>query len=96
MCKMYVQEPMSGYIYKETKCGLCVFDCTCSVLFLNNYFSLMGHVCERIPKTVLEAVYGINLPVPGEAEDPNRPPTAGELLSSYGCEICFPIFFNNV
>ncbi|PVD36894.1 hypothetical protein C0Q70_03885 [Pomacea canaliculata] len=53
------------------------------VLFLNN-FSLMGHVCERIPKTVLEAVYGINLPVPGEAEDPNRPPTAGELLSSYG------------
>ncbi|XP_025082986.1 large subunit GTPase 1 homolog isoform X2 [Pomacea canaliculata] len=41
-------------------------------------------VCERIPKTVLEAVYGINLPVPGEAEDPNRPPTAGELLSSYG------------
>ncbi|KAL3862415.1 hypothetical protein ACJMK2_008381 [Sinanodonta woodiana] len=41
-------------------------------------------VCELIPKPVLEDHYGIIIPNPEEGEDPNRPPTAEELLNSYG------------
>ncbi|KAH3822064.1 hypothetical protein DPMN_123833 [Dreissena polymorpha] len=38
----------------------------------------------RLPRWVLETTYGINLPAPGEGEDPHRPPTAYELLNTYG------------
>ncbi|CAI8002907.1 Large subunit GTPase 1 homolog [Geodia barretti] len=41
-------------------------------------------VCHRIPRYVLERVYGIRLPQPSEGEDPSRYPTALELLSAYG------------
>ena len=37
-----------------------------------------------IPREVLEATYGIMLPTPREDEDPRRPPTAHELLATYG------------
>lgn len=40
-------------------------------------------VAERIPRNVLERMYGIQIPLPNEDEDPNRPPTASELLSAY-------------
>lgn len=41
-------------------------------------------LCQRIPRNVLEAVYGINLTAPQEEEDPNRAPLSHELLSAYG------------
>jgi hypothetical protein len=41
-------------------------------------------VCHHIPKDILEEMYGINIPLPLEGEDPNRPPTAYELLNTYG------------
>lgn len=41
-------------------------------------------VCQCIPRHMLENTYGINIPKPDEGEDQNRPPTAQELLNSYG------------
>eukprot|EP00730_Choanoeca_flexa_P012801 TRINITY_DN4633_c0_g1_i1.p1 TRINITY_DN4633_c0_g1~~TRINITY_DN4633_c0_g1_i1.p1 ORF type:complete len:726 (+),score=195.53 TRINITY_DN4633_c0_g1_i1:22-2199(+) len=41
------------------------------------------HVCHTIPRTVLESTYGIRIIKPAEGEDPNRPPTAFELLNAY-------------
>lgn len=43
-------------------------------------------MCQRIPREVLEAVYGVNIEKPREGEDPNRPPHADELLNAYGCK----------
>lgn len=37
-----------------------------------------------MPKYVLEDIYGIMLPVPVEGEDPDRSPTAEEILNAYG------------
>ncbi|KYO34959.1 large subunit GTPase 1-like protein [Alligator mississippiensis] len=41
-------------------------------------------ICQHIPRHVLEAAYGINIIRPREDEDPDRPPTAEELLTAYG------------
>uniref|UniRef100_H9G8S3 Large subunit GTPase 1 homolog n=1 Tax=Anolis carolinensis TaxID=28377 RepID=H9G8S3_ANOCA len=41
-------------------------------------------VCQRIPRSVLEATYGINIVRPREGEEPDRPPTSEELLTAYG------------
>ncbi|XP_063410165.1 large subunit GTPase 1 homolog [Mytilus trossulus] len=41
-------------------------------------------VCHYIPRNIMEEMYGINLPLPGEADDPDRDPTAYELLNTYG------------
>ncbi|KAM4772479.1 large subunit GTPase 1 homolog [Rhinophrynus dorsalis] len=43
--------------------------------------SLIAH---RIPRHVLEAIYGINIIRPREDEDQDRAPTSEELLSAYG------------
>ncbi|KAL7991180.1 hypothetical protein Chor_012835 [Crotalus horridus] len=45
----------------------------------------LPHVCQRIPRPVLEATYGISILRPREDEDPDRPPTSAELLSALGC-----------
>ncbi|XP_033212855.1 large subunit GTPase 1 homolog isoform X1 [Belonocnema kinseyi] len=37
-----------------------------------------------IPRHVIEDTYGIMIPLPIEGEDPDRPPTAEEILNSYG------------
>ncbi|XP_070801469.1 large subunit GTPase 1 homolog isoform X1 [Pituophis catenifer annectens] len=42
-------------------------------------------VCQRIPRPVLEATYGISILRPREDEDPDWTPTAEELLSALGC-----------
>ncbi|XP_064008967.1 large subunit GTPase 1 homolog [Pogoniulus pusillus] len=42
-------------------------------------------VCQHIPRNILEATYGINIIRPREDEDPDRTPTAEELLTAYGC-----------
>lgn len=41
-------------------------------------------LCQRIPRAVLEVVYGITIPPPQEEDDSNRAPFADELLSAYG------------
>uniref|UniRef100_A0A8D0HM36 Large subunit GTPase 1 homolog n=1 Tax=Sphenodon punctatus TaxID=8508 RepID=A0A8D0HM36_SPHPU len=41
-------------------------------------------VCQRVPRRILEATYGINIIRPREDEDPDRQPTAEELLMAYG------------
>jgi len=41
-------------------------------------------VCQRIPRHVLNATYGISLPEPEPHEAPDRPPTPYELLEVYG------------
>nr|XP_054768358.1 large subunit GTPase 1 homolog [Lytechinus pictus] len=40
-------------------------------------------MCQRVPRDVLELTYGINLILPGEGEDQDRPPTALELLNAH-------------
>ena len=47
----------------------------------------LNHLCQRIPRGVLEVVYGINIAAPQEGEDPTRAPYADELLSAYGCKL---------
>nr|XP_027320214.2 large subunit GTPase 1 homolog [Anas platyrhynchos] len=41
-------------------------------------------VCQHIPRNILEATYGISIIRPREDEDPDRKPTAEELLTAYG------------
>lgn len=41
-------------------------------------------LCQRIPRNILEAVYGISIAQPSEEEEPDRAPFADELLSAYG------------
>ncbi|NWI38734.1 LSG1 GTPase, partial [Picathartes gymnocephalus] len=43
-----------------------------------------AYVCQHIPRNILEATYGINIIRPREDEDPDRKPTAEELLMAYG------------
>jgi large subunit GTPase 1 len=50
-------------------------------------------VAQRIPRRVVEVVYGIRIIQPAEGEDPNRKPTASELLSAYACLFLFIFFF---
>lgn len=40
-------------------------------------------VARRVGRCQLESVYGVRLPAPGRQEDPNRPPTAVELLRAF-------------
>ncbi|TFK00923.1 UDP-GlcNAc:betaGal beta-1,3-N-acetylglucosaminyltransferase 9 [Platysternon megacephalum] len=43
-----------------------------------------AHICQHIPRHVLEATYGINIIRPREDEEPDRQPTSEELLTAYG------------
>eukprot|EP01116_Phalansterium_solitarium_P013334 TRINITY_DN30712_c0_g1_i1.p1 TRINITY_DN30712_c0_g1~~TRINITY_DN30712_c0_g1_i1.p1 ORF type:complete len:726 (-),score=289.15 TRINITY_DN30712_c0_g1_i1:389-2566(-) len=47
---------------------------------MRDFRSPVTLVSRRIPRPVLERAYGIVLPDPADHEDPNRPPTAQELL----------------
>jgi large subunit GTPase 1 len=40
-------------------------------------------VANQVPRAVLESTYGFTLPSPKVYENPNRPPTAAELLRAY-------------
>ncbi|XP_023675700.2 large subunit GTPase 1 homolog [Paramormyrops kingsleyae] len=51
---------------------------------MRDHVPAISLVCQTIPRHVLEATYGINIIRPREDEDPERPPTAEELLSAYG------------
>ncbi|XP_052760727.1 large subunit GTPase 1 homolog [Mya arenaria] len=41
-------------------------------------------LCERLPRWMFASTYGIILPTPPEGDDPDRPPTAYEVLNVYG------------
>ncbi|XP_053566180.1 large subunit GTPase 1 homolog [Bombina bombina] len=41
-------------------------------------------IAQRVPRYVLESIYGINIIRPREDEDQERAPTAEELLTTYG------------
>lgn len=51
---------------------------------MRDHLPAISLVCQNIPRAVLEGTYGINIIRPREDEDPDRPPTAEELLSAYG------------
>ncbi|KAL4630735.1 hypothetical protein GN956_G15984 [Arapaima gigas] len=52
--------------------------------FSMHFYSMLQCKIETIPREVLEATYGINIIRPREDEDPERPPSAEELLMAYG------------
>jgi len=41
------------------------------------------YITHRIPRDVLDRIYGIRIIRPSEEDDPNRPPTAWEFLNAY-------------
>ncbi|XP_040897119.1 large subunit GTPase 1 homolog [Toxotes jaculatrix] len=51
---------------------------------MRDHVPAVSHVCQTIPRHVLEGTYGINIIRPREDEDPDRPPTSEELLMAYG------------
>ncbi|NXX87001.1 LSG1 GTPase, partial [Urocolius indicus] len=51
---------------------------------INGCFPSLAYICQHIPRNILEATYGINIIRPREDEDPDRKPTAEELLTAYG------------
>ncbi|KFV75443.1 Large subunit GTPase 1, partial [Dryobates pubescens] len=51
---------------------------------ITRWFPSLAYVCQHIPRNVLEATYGISIIRPREDEDPERKPTAEELLTAYG------------
>ncbi|KAJ7412938.1 Large subunit GTPase 1 like protein [Willisornis vidua] len=54
-------------------------------LKITRSFPSLAYVCQHIPRNILEATYGISIIRPREDEDPDRKPTAEELLTAYGC-----------
>ncbi|XP_076294747.1 nucleostemin 3 [Lasioglossum baleicum] len=69
------------------------FVCTKAEMILNGILpidQMRDHVPSitllgtLIPKHVIEDLYGIMLPLPIEGEDPDRAPTAEEILNAYG------------
>eukprot|EP00850_Spirogloea_muscicola_P020569 SM000220S07048 [mRNA] locus=s220:69483:71828:- [translate_table: standard] len=58
----------------------------CGVLPIDRLTDQTGPVeilCQQIPRTTLETTYGLQLPVPAMHENPDRAPTAAELLKAY-------------
>ncbi|XP_035863217.1 large subunit GTPase 1 homolog isoform X2 [Sander lucioperca] len=51
---------------------------------MRDHVPAVSHICQLIPRHVLEGTYGINIIRPREDEDPDRPPTSEELLMAYG------------
>lgn len=45
-------------------------------------FGPIGLLATRIPRKCFELMYSVMLPPPAEHENPNRPPTAHEVLTS--------------
>lgn len=50
---------------------------------LRDYLSPATLLADRIPRDVIERLYGIQLAKPGFEEDPDRKPTAAEVLSGF-------------
>ncbi len=54
---------------------------------LRDHVPPINLVASRVPRKVLETMYGVTLPKPEETEDQSRPPTSEELLNAIGCEL---------
>ena len=59
----------------------CLLDLETPEMILN-----LRYVCERAGRAAFEGTYHINLPPPEKWEDPDKPPSAYDLLHAYGCE----------
>jgi large subunit GTPase 1 len=62
----------------------CTLECSQDLMQMRDYIGPAEVLVERVPRSVFEATYAFKLPAPGEEEDPNRGPTARELLCAYG------------
>ncbi|KAM7013186.1 large subunit GTPase 1 homolog [Tautogolabrus adspersus] len=51
---------------------------------MRDHVPAISHICQLIPRHVLEGTYGINIIRPREDEDPDRHPTSEEMLMAYG------------
>nr|XP_046248486.1 large subunit GTPase 1 homolog [Scatophagus argus] len=51
---------------------------------MRDHVPAVSLICQTIPRHVLEGTYGINIIRPREDEDPDRHPSAEELLMAYG------------
>uniref|UniRef100_A0A3Q3GNV2 Large subunit GTPase 1 homolog n=1 Tax=Labrus bergylta TaxID=56723 RepID=A0A3Q3GNV2_9LABR len=51
---------------------------------MRDHVPAIAHICQLIPRHVLEGTYGINIIRPREDEDPDRNPTSEEMLMAYG------------
>ncbi|KAI6203206.1 60S ribosomal protein L27 [Aphelenchoides besseyi] len=49
---------------------------------MHDFFSPVQLLCTRVPRSVFEAMYSVILPKPADFEDPNRPVSAHELLTT--------------
>ncbi|XP_072264306.1 large subunit GTPase 1 homolog [Pyxicephalus adspersus] len=51
---------------------------------MRDHIPSISLIAQRVPRYVLEAIYGINIIRPREDEDQDRAPTSEEFLSAYG------------
>uniref|UniRef100_A0A8C4GSW7 Large subunit GTPase 1 homolog n=1 Tax=Dicentrarchus labrax TaxID=13489 RepID=A0A8C4GSW7_DICLA len=51
---------------------------------MRDHVPAICHICQTIPRHVLEGTYGINIIRPREDDDPDRHPTSEEMLMAYG------------
>ncbi|XP_034002613.1 large subunit GTPase 1 homolog [Trematomus bernacchii] len=51
---------------------------------MRDHVPAISHICQAIPRHVLEGIYGFNIIRPREDEDPDRFPSSEELLMAYG------------
>ncbi|WAR13985.1 LSG1-like protein [Mya arenaria] len=60
--------------------------CDCPGLVFPSFVTTKADLvlCERLPRWMFASTYGIILPTPPEGDDPDRPPTAYEVLNVYG------------
>jgi len=59
-----------------------VLNCVLPVDRTSDYFSPVQLLANRVPRKYFEALYSILLPKPADHENPDRPPTAHELLTT--------------
>lgn len=57
---------------------------------LRDFAPPVNQISGMIPKHIFEDKYGLLIASPKEGEDPDRPPTAEEILSAYGCKLKCP------
>lgn len=50
---------------------------------LRDWISPVDLLAKRIPRDIIERYYGIVLPIPGIDENPERPITGSEILSTF-------------
>ncbi|XP_029471651.1 large subunit GTPase 1 homolog isoform X1 [Rhinatrema bivittatum] len=77
-CPGLVMPSFASSKAEMTCCGILPID------QMRDHVPPISLICQRIPRHVFEAIYGISIIRPREDEDPNRPPTSEELLTAFG------------